>query len=379
MVPVSSGRATSGAGSPTSGMLMAESVAGRLDDEQPARAGRHRRVGRGPDVGQAAGRAGRQRLVRQRVARGRSVVTPTTPSPERQQRDQVADRRRAGHGGPRRPSGPGRADAARPAPRVEQDRRAVRERRDGQQPDVGEGVVEARAAEAAEDDDPRRRRARRAARTASSVSDSSLAAATRSDRDARPPRARRARRHRRSRHRRPSGRPAGRAPSAWRGPAVRGDDERDVRSTQPGHARVERGTGRRPRRRPGRSPASPRDATPVRAVAAEPDARLRAVPDPVDHPADPARPRRRRPQGRDPRGHGLRRVDPHGRRGRRAPSARSSARSSSRSSSWRPRDDGPRADHLPRLRARTGSTWRGWRRSPASRTSAARRRARRTT
>ena len=237
-------------------MLMArDSVAGGLDDEQPARAG--------PTTAASAAlrtfdrpRAGpaRERLVAERVARGPSVVTPDGVIAERQQRDESADRARAADartGAAVRVRG---ADAARSARRpssritpaaVERRRgRAARRWRAR-----GRGAAPPSAPRI---DDPRRRRGATAARTASSVSDSSLAAgdALGSGRPAASSAARsaRARSSRRRRPRRSTARPSA---AAWRAPAVRGDDQRDaVGPARPG--RVEGGARSRRRRRRGR-------------------------------------------------------------------------------------------------------------------------------
>ena len=140
-------------------------------------------------------------------------------------------------------------------------------------------------------------------------------AATRSDRHAGRPRAPRAAGLERVAVADPDGRPRGRAVSAWRAPP-------SAATTQRAPARASRARRRRARRAVPTSPSARTIACMPAMLrrmpaGADADARLRAVPDPLDHPADPARPRRRRAQGRDPRGDGLRRVDPHGRGGRR--------------------------------------------------------------
>ena len=121
--------------------------------------------------------ADRQRLVAQRV--GEAVRGDALDArAERQQRHDVAD-----------PSGqPARDRAAVGTGRPDQPDRARRRRGwspaarqlgQGEQADVGQGVVDPRTAERADDDDARRPE-RTAARTASSVSDSSLSGRLRS-------------------------------------------------------------------------------------------------------------------------------------------------------------------------------------------------------
>ena len=67
MVPVSSGRATSGARSPTAGIDMAQRVAGDSIDEQQAAPDRHARAGSRDDVRDAARRPEEQGLVVERI------------------------------------------------------------------------------------------------------------------------------------------------------------------------------------------------------------------------------------------------------------------------------------------------------------------------
>ena len=115
-------------------------------------------------------------------------------------------------------------------------------------------------------------------------------------------------------------------------PAVGGDDQVDPRRPSPATpCRVGRAWGASPSARiratigpcyavrAGRHVRSPVSVRPGRS-----DARLRPVPETPVHPVDPARPGRRRPEGRDARGRDLRRVDPHRGRGRGGRSASSS-------------------------------------------------------
>ena len=104
-----------------------------------------------PHVREPAGRSGQQRLVAQRVlepARRHALDAV----PDREEADQVADPtgKRAddrGAGGTRRPQ---ERDAR---PGIEEHRRSPRQGRVGEQPDVGQGVVDPAAAERPEDDD----------------------------------------------------------------------------------------------------------------------------------------------------------------------------------------------------------------------------------
>ena len=125
MVPVSSGRATSGRGRRRRACSWPERSR-RFDDEQQRRAGASTAAsGVATTFDSPRAEPARQRLVGERVARP-SVVTPSTAGAERQQRDEVAgppDERPA-RPGRRRVAAPGASRDARPS--VEDDDGACR-------------------------------------------------------------------------------------------------------------------------------------------------------------------------------------------------------------------------------------------------------------
>ena len=248
MVPVSSGRATSGARSPTAGMLMAQSVAGdSTTSSRPAPDG-DRRVGGRSGRSTARGPARRQRLVGERVGAGRA-------SSRRRRRRRAAAARRGRRPGPaeragrpRRP-GPGRGRA-----RSATGRRGSPPRRPAELRHAPAG--RRWPAHGRSGGRPGRRRSTTpvapepsAARTASSVSDSSLSGGDRSIGTPAASSAASAVRVERvavadpaGRSRRPSGRRVARA-------AVGGDDH--ARRRRPSRARrdrARRGPARRRRR-----------------------------------------------------------------------------------------------------------------------------------